>query len=107
MAHLHLGILAYWLVNTIRHQLKAKGVNSNWSEIVCIANTQKVITTTGQNTFEKNVSIRKCSVPNQRLQSILDILKLKYQPFRKRKSVVHKKAPEISYLKSLQDFSSA
>ena len=22
MAHLHLGLLAYWLVNTIRHQLK-------------------------------------------------------------------------------------
>ena len=96
MAHLHLGILAYWLVNTIRHQLKAKGVNSNWSEIVRIANTQKVITTTGQNTFEKEVSIRKCSVPNQKLQSILDILKLKYQPFRKRKSVVHRKTLENS-----------
>jgi hypothetical protein len=22
MAHLHLGLLAYWVVNTIRHQLK-------------------------------------------------------------------------------------
>ena len=81
MAHLHLGILAYWLVNTIRHQLKAKGVNSNWSEIVRIANTQKVINTTGHNTSDKKVSIRKCSVPNQKLQAILDILKLKYQPF--------------------------
>ena len=28
MAHLHLGILAYWLVNTIRYQLKAGGINS-------------------------------------------------------------------------------
>ena len=81
MAHLHLGILAYWLVNTIRHQLKAKGVNSNWSEIVRIANTQKVINTKGHNTSDKKVSIRKCSVPNQKLQAILDILKLKYQPF--------------------------
>jgi hypothetical protein len=27
MAHLHLGILAYWLVNTIRYQLKTKRVN--------------------------------------------------------------------------------
>ena len=26
MAHLHLGILAYWLVNTVRYQLKAKGI---------------------------------------------------------------------------------
>ncbi len=107
MAHLHLGILAYWLVNTIRHQLKAKGVNSNWSEIVRMANTQKVITTTGQNTFDKKVSIRKCSVPNQKLQIILDILKLKYQPFRKRKSVVHKKTLENFKPQCLLDFSGA
>jgi transposase len=90
MAHLHLGILAYWLVNTIRHQLKAHQINSNWTEIVRIANTQKVITTTGQNNFDKAVSIRKCSIPNKNLLHIQDILKLKYQPFRKRKSVVHK-----------------
>jgi hypothetical protein len=24
MAHLHLGLLAYWVVNTVRHQLKKK-----------------------------------------------------------------------------------
>jgi transposase len=24
MAHLHLGLLAYWLINTVRHQLKKK-----------------------------------------------------------------------------------
>ena len=95
MAHLHLGILAYWLVNTIRYQLKAKQINSNWSEIVRIANTQKVITTTGQNTLDKKVSIRKCSVPNKNHQQILDILQLKYQPFRKRKSVVHKTTLKI------------
>lgn len=34
MAHLHLGLLAYWLVNTLRHQLKAGGINSSWREIV-------------------------------------------------------------------------
>lgn len=90
MAHLHLGILAYWLVNTIRHQLKAHHINSNWTEIVRIANTQKVITTTGQNSTDKSISIRKCSIPNKNLQHILDTLKLKYRPFRKRKSVVHK-----------------
>ena len=60
------------------HEEKAKQINSKWSEIVRISNTQKVITTTGQNTSDKKVSIRKCSVPNQKLQSILDILKLKY-----------------------------
>ena len=48
MAHLHLGILAYWLVNTVRHQLKSKNINSCWTEIVRIGNTQKMITTTGK-----------------------------------------------------------
>ncbi|MEO8150800.1 MAG: transposase, partial [Bacteroidia bacterium] len=94
MAHLHLGILAYWLVNTIRHQLKAFKINSGWQEIVRIGNTQKMITTSGQNTFDKIISIRKCSEPNQKLKQFFDILNAKHKPFRKLKSVVHKKPPE-------------
>lgn len=90
MAHLHLGILAYWLVNTIRHQLKSKNIHSCWTEIVRIGNTQKVITTTGTNTSAHVVSTRKCSEPNENLQEIFDILKAEWRPFRKRKSVVHK-----------------
>jgi transposase len=90
MAHLHLGILAYWLVNTVRFQLKGNNVHSLWSEIVRIGITQKVITTTGTNTFEKMVGVRKCSQPDKKLKSIYDILKTNYKPFRKRKSVVHK-----------------
>lgn len=90
MAHLHLGILAYWLVNTVRYQLKSKNITSCWSEIVRIGNTQKVITTTGKNTSDQLVSTRKCSEPNESLKAIFDILKTNYQPFRKRKSVVHK-----------------
>ena len=40
IAHLHLGILAYWLVNTIRYQLKSKDITHCWKEIVWIGNTQ-------------------------------------------------------------------
>jgi transposase len=47
IAHLNLGLLAYWLVNTIRCQLKGHGINNCWTEIVRIGNTQKVITTSG------------------------------------------------------------
>jgi len=90
MAHLHLGILAYWLVNTIRYQLKNHKINRCWSEIVRIGNTQKVVTTTGTNTFDKTVTVRKCSQPNEKLKAIYDILKTNYKPFKKRKSVVHK-----------------
>lgn len=94
MAHLHLGILAYWLVNTVRHQLKHNGIKSCWTEIVRIGNTQKVITTSGTNTYDKTITTRKCTVPNKNLKQIYDILKTKYQPFTKRKSVVHKSETE-------------
>ena len=90
MAHLHLGILAYWLVNTVRHQLKHTGIKSCWSEIVRIGNTQKVITTSGTNTYDRIITTRKCTLPNDKLKEIYTILQAKYQPFTKRKSVVHK-----------------
>lgn len=90
MAHLHLGLLAYWLVNTVRYQLKNHGINNVWSEIVRIANTQKVVTTSGTNTYNKTIITRRCSQPNEKLTSIYSILKIKHQPFTKRKSVVHK-----------------
>jgi transposase len=90
MAHLHLGILAYWLVNTMRYQLKAKGIKSCWTELVRIGNTQKVITTTGQNVFDKIITTRKCSEPPANLKTIYDALNLKYKPYGKQKSVVHK-----------------
>jgi Transposase DDE domain len=89
MAHLHLGILAYWLVNTIRYQLKVDKINLNWQEIVRIANTQKIITTYAKNQNGETVYVRRCSEPNQNIKSIYQALKFKPYPFVKRKSVVH------------------
>jgi hypothetical protein len=90
MAHLHLGLLAYWVVNTIRYQLKKEGIHSGWREITRIMNTQKAVTTTAQNIQDEIISIRRCSEPNQKVKQIYDALKYKYAPFVKKKSVVHK-----------------
>jgi transposase len=90
MAHLHLGLLAYWVVNTIRCKLKAHGINSNWQEIVRIGNTQKIITTHGTNTSGVVIGVRKCSDPSEELKRIQSILLIKPKPFTKKKSVVHK-----------------
>jgi transposase len=90
MAHLHLGLLAYWVVNTIRCKLKAQGINSHWQEIVRIGNTQKIITTHGTNKAGIVIGVRKCSEPNEQLKNIQSILSVKPKPFTKRKSVVHK-----------------
>lgn len=97
MAHLHLGILAYSLVNTLRCKLKAQGIRYSWPEIVRIGNTQKVITTTGYNAAGNEVTVRKCSRPEEKLRDLYKALKLPPRPFVKRNSekyVVHKPSPE-------------
>jgi hypothetical protein len=90
MAHLHLGIIAYWLVNTIRHQLKEQKINHNWQEIIRITNTQKILTTSGQNKDNEIIYVRRCTEPNEKVKQIYSALKFKNYPFVKRKSVVHK-----------------
>lgn len=93
MAHLFLGLLAYWAVNTIRYQLKAKNITIDWSEIVRIANTQKMVTTTAKNTNENTVYLRKCSEPETKIKTIYDALNYKSQPNIKSKFVVLKIEP--------------
>ena len=93
MAHLHLGLLAYWLVNTVRHQLKKENINSEWKEIVRTMNTQKAVTTLAQNEHDQVINIRKCSEPNQNVITLYDALKYKHAPFIRKKSVVHKPEP--------------
>lgn len=88
MAHLHLGILAYWLVSTVRYQLKQKGFNSDWREIVRTMNTQKCVTTSVENIKEETISVRQCTEPNQQVKRIYDLLNYKYAPFIRKKSVV-------------------
>ncbi|MEI7831248.1 MAG: IS1634 family transposase [Prolixibacteraceae bacterium] len=106
MAHLHLGLLAYWLVNTIRHQLKQYGIHSGWREIVRTMNTQKAVTTLAQNNHEEVIMIRRCSEPNQQVRKLYDALKYKYAPFIKRKSVVHKSELENCQFIEKQEFRS-
>ena len=90
MAHLHLGLLAYWVVNTIRHQLKKEKIHSGWTEIVRIMNTQKVVSTIAQNDKDEIILIRRCTDPSQKVQMLYDALKYKYAPFTKKKFVVLK-----------------
>ena len=88
MAHLHLGLLAYWVVNTIRHQLKQKSINNEWRDVVRIMNTQKIVTTTMENAYDQQIIIRQCSEPTEQVNKIYMALKYKPQPFTRKKSVV-------------------
>lgn len=106
LAHLYLGLLAYSLMNTIRYQLKAKGVHHDWQEIVRITNTQKVVTTYGKNTFDETIYVRRCTDPNEKVRTIYQALGYKNYPFVKRKSVVYKselKKKSIACLQQIND----
>jgi hypothetical protein len=87
-AHLHLGLLGYWLVNTVRYQLKQKGINHNWQEVVRIMNTQKAITTTMVNEYNQTIVIRQCSEPSEGNNKIYLALNFKPKPFTRKKFVV-------------------
>jgi hypothetical protein len=126
MAHLHLGLLAYWVVNTIRYQLKktenktetqscekqknnidktnTAPINFQWKEIIRIMNTHKSVLTVSQNRYDEVIISRRCSDPNPRVEAIYHRLKYKSQPFTKRKFVVHKSEFEKMDLDDLQRF---
>jgi len=88
MAHLHLGLLAYWVVNTIRYQLKQKGIHTDWRNIVRTMNTQKMVTSHMVSEYDQPVILIKCSEPIQEVQQIYEALHYKQRPFTQKKSVL-------------------
>jgi hypothetical protein len=117
MAHLHLGLMAYWVVNTVRYKLKKKEVSEKiesiepvsfqWKEIVRIMNNQKAVTTMAQNKVDEIILIRRCTAPIDNAKMIYDKLGYKYNPFKKKKYVVHKKEFEKKYPAEFKSFNSS
>ncbi len=106
IAHLHLGLLAYWLVNTVRYQLKQKGINTEWQEIVRVMNTQKLVTTTMQNEYSQTIVIRKCSEPTKEASRIYETLNYKTKNFTRKKSLVPQKEIKKNETIDAKEFSS-
>ena len=96
-AHLFFGLLSYWIVNTIRHQMKkvnearkkadpdpkAEYPTPYWTEIVRIMQTQKSITSEAVNALGEKVEMRICSTPTEQAAEIYSMLKYKPTPFRR------------------------
>ena len=96
-AHLFLGLLAYWIVNIIRHQLKKENEKRKeadpdpraeyptpyWSEIVDIMKTQKVVKSEAINTLGEKVDMLICSTPTEEAAEIYSMLNYKPIPFRR------------------------
>ena len=94
-AHLFLGLLSYWIVNTIRHKMKLDNLRRKaedpegkyptpyWTEIVRTMSTQKAVTTKAVNALGEKVKMRICSEPTKAACYIYEQLKYKKMPFRK------------------------
>ena len=84
-SHLFFGLLSYWVVNTIRLQLKRQGETAFWTEIVRRMQTQKVVTTTAMNAIGEQIEFRQCSEPSKQAREIYQKLGYKEAPFKKMK----------------------
>lgn len=84
-AHIFFGLLSYWIVNTIRVQLKERAIRHDWTEITRIMATQKAVTTCAINKLGEMVKIRTCTVPEEKLQGLYDALVYKTQPYKRKK----------------------
>jgi hypothetical protein len=72
MAHLHLRLLAYSLVNMVCHQLKEERIFSEWYELLRISNSPKAVNTLTHNNLEEVIMIRRCSEPNGQVRKLYD-----------------------------------
>ena len=87
-AHIYLTILAYQLVNTILHYLKADGINLNWSNVKRIMATQ-TIQTIELASDKKRIHLRKPSRPIKEALEIYQATKTKNMQPAVKKSVVY------------------
>jgi transposase len=92
-AHLHLAILAYWVVSTSRYQLKKAGIHHQWSEVVRILSTHKIVSTRMQQTNEDWIEVRQCTQPEPVVTEIYMALNIKEMPCKRRKFVWHPERP--------------
>ncbi len=87
-SHLFLGLIAYQVVATIRHQLKQKGIHYDWRNILRIMSTQKEVITIMKNKKGETIRIKKCSSPSAQAKQIYNALEYKFNPYHMKKSVV-------------------
>jgi len=87
-AHLFLGLLAYQLVAAIRYQLKNHGLHHDWSNIIRIMMSQKLVSIR-QQAKTKTITLQLASNPIKEVSQIYDALGMKHFPFKRKKFVVY------------------
>ncbi len=87
-AHIYGAVLAYILVNSVRHQMKARGIHYDWSTIVRIMNSQKMVNSSLPTKSGKTIYLKKCSEPEEEVRKIYQALNYRDRPFWQKKSVL-------------------
>ena len=87
LAHLHLGILAYWVVATIRYQLKQKGYTKGWTQIVENMDTQHSVATEMKNLQGDTIHIENPTEPTDQVREICEKIGISPIPYKMKKSV--------------------
>ena len=92
-AHLHLAILAYWVVSITKYQLKQQGINLRWNELLRIMGAQQRVTVTAEQSNGRKISIRKSTRPEAKLEAIQSALGITPKPVCSIKFVWPQKLP--------------
>ena len=75
-AHLFITLLAYTIIHTIRHKLKAKGITYSWTTIRNITQNQIRVTTTAKCKDGQILYLRKSSLLNEKQKEIFNALEI-------------------------------
>lgn len=86
-AHLFLSVLAYHIVNYIRHKLKTKNIHYRWSEIIRVMNTQKCVCNSVQRKDNKIIHLQTCTRPQLKAKEIYGAMGYKEMPFHRKKII--------------------
>ena len=87
LAHLHLGILAYWVVATIRYQLRQKGYNKGWTQIVEIMDSQCSVASELKNLKGETIHIEKPTEASEQVREICEKVGISPVPYKMKKYV--------------------
>ena len=79
-AHLNLAVLAYWIVSVTKYKLKLKDIDVRWSEILRVMSTQIRASVSMKVGSNAEVTTRKNSEPEEKLQQIYDALGITPNP---------------------------
>lgn len=86
--HLFITLLAYHLVQTIRCQLKAKGIHDSWQSLRDTLDNQQRITVVLKRADGKTIHLRKTTHPEPHQKEIIDALGLSAQVLPVQKTLI-------------------